>query len=244
MKHIIMVLVLLIFSACSGDEPADDESEEPATSLEACLAKGANKQWDEAKKACLDKTAGSKGDTAENTGKTALILKEQCENKGPNFYWEAEPKVLLVSGQKHKQCKEVLKCEPPEGDSWEQRADYSLSFYHLPLLQPYGCMNLYDFDNITIINSTNNKIDIQVRTEGKKCIGYMLALVHDDTIHDRRRDAGALWRAICGLYKDRERCPSVTGVYEIFAGRSGFVIQAVNKSIKELKAKGCGTKRY
>ena len=245
MKHIMIALVLLIFSACSDDDPFDGELEEPATSLEACLAKGAGWQWDEAKKTCLNKTPGPKGTTAGTTGETALSLKKQCENKGPNFYYEEEPKVLLVRGQKHKQCKEVLTCKRPEEDPWEQKLDYVLSFYHLPLLQPYTCMNLYNFNNITIINSTNKYIDIQVRTEGKKCIGQMLARVHDGTIQDPRRDAGELWRGVCGgPYDDSKHCPSVTGVYEIFAGRSGFVIQEVNKSKEELKAKGCGLKKY
>ena len=249
MKYFMMMtIVLFIFSGCSDDDTSSEQEETLAISEEDCQAKGAGWQWDEAEKVCKSKVSSPEANTSKNstpenntskgTPENKMSL-EKCESQGPDFYWDEKPNVLMVHGQEQpKKCKKALKCKVLKTE--KERTTRSLrGAGYLPKLLPHSCMNIYPFDNITIINSTNRSMAINVYFQGEQCIRSIMTLVHDGTgVRDQK------WSGVCdSLNAGWESCPSRTGVYEIYGGRTGFLIQKINKTKEELQKKGCYLKK-
>ncbi len=251
---IVMSLVFSVFvlSGCDGKD--DDKNADK----EACDKKGAGWVWDVVKEECIvDPTnkedCKDKGEGwlwIEESGKceqqvAELGDKEKCEAKGAGWIWNEDK--ATNAGEEYKKCTKDLSvdCTDPAKPL-------------VKIASPLECAASY----ITIINSTNTQIDYSLSpgfTAAGGSLGPGKCRSKNSSVHEAHqgetgigfsmiqgyvRDAASLGRAAKSVVKICEKntpspCPSSEGVYEVSAGRTGFVITKVNKTIEELREMGC-----
>ena len=242
-KITIMVSLMFVFfvlSGCGGKDSKDgkkecdkkgagwvwnvteEKCEEAVTTKEDCEAKGAGWVWDETDKKCNQSTVG-------------LSDKEKCEAKGAGWAWNKDK--ATGAGEEYKKCTKDLSadCADPAKPVVKNAS-------------PLECVASY----YTVINSTGRSVTYQGSGTGKvyfQCVsiseeefnGYssfgLETTARDGTEFFKQRTV-----TICESGANagmNTPCPSEAGIYEVSAGRTGFVVTKVDKTVEELKEMDC-----
>ena len=237
---IIMSVVLSVFvlSGCGGKDSKEDcdkkgadwvwdvakkECVAAAKTKEDCDKKGAGWIWDEANKKCNQVTAG-------------LSDKEKCEAKGAGWIWNEDK--ATDAGEEYKKCVKDLSADCTDSAK--------------PLIKsasPLECVASY----YTVINSTGRSVSyggpsgstaITTYLDGCDSLskeefdGYG-SFKLETTARGSTEFLGQRTVTICGAEGFDTPCPSEAGIYEVSAGRTGFVVTKVDKTLEELKEMGC-----
>ena len=259
MKQVIVVSLVFFIFVLGGCKKENDCKEKGADWVwdvtkkecvitskkeDVCKEKGVGWIWDTTKKECIYPVPPS----AESSDK------EKCEKKGLGYFWK-ESHPFYPNGacfwNIFKECRNRDPAKPllkNFGDHLNNAEDSRLGKI------PLECVARY----ITIINSTNRSIYVGNNySKYGPMLNRNLYPEECTSVHKEEFDQLNYFRIGTSIKQDRTTtviaicktggdaaensspCPSSEGTYEVFTGRSGFVVIQVDKTAEELNEMGC-----
>ncbi|MDE0118585.1 MAG: hypothetical protein OXM55_01075 [Bdellovibrionales bacterium] len=245
MKQFIIIslgFVILVLSGCKNAEKgckekgegwywnvANKKCIETSKTEEDCTAKGEGWTWDQEKEKCIAPPS-----------ETELTNKEKCEAKGDGWYWNEDK--VTDQGEEYKKCNRDISadCKDPAKPVVKNPSPLECVAPYIIIIESVG-------DRLLKLGSPGRDDDETIlfncHVMDKQKSDWYIPFYIEVSVYDGNEESlfGLSQFNICepGGTGSPPSCPSSEGVYEVQAGRSGFFITKVTKTIERLRELGC-----